>query len=405
MSAADDNAALDALALENDARQGDVMLRAVHAFLQRFVAYPNPHAHVAHTLWVVHAHLMDKWETTPRIAFLSPEPASGKTRALEITELLVPKPVAAVNVSPAYLFRKVGGDQPVTILFDEIDTVFGPKAKENEEIRGLLNAGHKRGAVAGRCVVRGNAIQTEEVSAYSAVALAGLGELPDTILSRSVIVRMRRRHRGEAVEPYHRRIHAIEAGRIRDKIAIWARAQTGDIHWPELPAEIQDRDADVWEPLLAVADAAGGEWPKRSRVAAVTLVTAVREDGGGSLGVRLLGDLRTVFGDADQMTTRTLLAALHAMDEAPWGDLKGKPLDDRGLAARLRKYGVKPKPLRMGGDVVKGYSRTDLHDPWARYLPPSPATSVTAVTAVTAVTTATAANGGGAIVQQLWPRA
>ncbi len=170
MSAADDNTALDALALESDARQGDAMLRSVHAFLQRFVAYPNPHAHVAHTLWVVHAHLMDKWEATPRIAFLSPEPASGKTRALEITELLVPNPVAAVNVSPAYLFRKVGGGEGVTILFDEIDTVFGPKAKENEEIRGLLNAGHKRGAVAGRCVVRGNAIQTEEVSAYSAVA-------------------------------------------------------------------------------------------------------------------------------------------------------------------------------------------------------------------------------------------
>jgi hypothetical protein len=301
-------------------------------------------------------------------------------------------------VSPAYLFRKVGGGEPVTILFDEIDTVFGPKAKENEEIRGLLNAGHKRGAVAGRCVVRGNAIQTEEVSAYSAVALAGLGELPDTILSRSVIVRMRRRHQGEAVEPFRRRIHAVEAGRIRDKIAVWAQAQTGETNWPELPAEIQDRDADVWEPLLAVADAAGGEWPQRSRVAAVTLVTAVREDGGGSLGVRLLSDIRTAFGDVDGMTTRALLAALHAMDDAPWGDLKGKPLDDRGLASRLRKYGVKPKPLRMGDDVVKGYSRADLHDPWARSLPPS---SVTSVTNVTSETAATGANGGGATVQHL----
>jgi hypothetical protein len=398
MSTIDDNAVLDALALESDAKQGDVMLRAVHAFLQRFVAYPNPHAHVAHTLWVVHAHLMDKWETTPRIAFLSPEPASGKTRALEITELLVPKPVAAVNVSPAYLFRKVGGGEPVTILFDEIDTVFGPKAKENEEIRGLLNAGHKRGAVAGRCVTRGNTIQTEEVSAYSAVALAGLGELPDTILSRSVIVRMRRRHQGETVEPFRRRIHAIEAGRIRDQIAIWAQAQTGDIPWPELPAEIQDRDADVWEPLLAVADAAGGEWPKRARVAAVTLVTALREDGGPSLGVRLLSDLRTVFGDANEMSTRSLLALLHAMDEAPWGDLNGKPLDDRGLASRLRKYGVKSKTFRVGDGTVKGYSRTDLHDPWARYLPPSPVTSVTSVTSVTAVT---GANGAGATVRHL----
>src|SRR5262245_44713912 len=107
------------------------------------------------TLWCVHAHLMDKWESTPRLAALSPEPASGKTRLLEVTELLVPNPVSAVNVSPAYLFRKVGNEEGATILFDEIDTVFGPKAKENEEIRGLLNAGHRRGAVAGRCVAHG----------------------------------------------------------------------------------------------------------------------------------------------------------------------------------------------------------------------------------------------------------
>ena len=131
------------------------LLDDVHAFLGRFVAYPSEAAHVAHTLWIAHTHLMDAWESTPRIAFLSPEPGSGKTRALEVTELLVPSPVEAVNVTPAYLFRKVGDQKGApTILFDEIDTVFGPKAKDNEEIRGLLNAGHRRGAVAGRCVVR-----------------------------------------------------------------------------------------------------------------------------------------------------------------------------------------------------------------------------------------------------------
>jgi hypothetical protein len=182
------------------AERGDALLDELDAFLSRFVIYRSEHARVAHVLWIVHSHLMDRWESTPRLAFLSPEPASGKTRALEITELLVPSPVSAVNVSPAYLFRKVGAEGNVTVLFDEIDTVFGPKAKENEEIRGLLNAGHRRGAVAGRCVVRGNVVETEEIPAYAAVALAGLGWLPPTILSRSIIVRMRRRRAGEQVE-------------------------------------------------------------------------------------------------------------------------------------------------------------------------------------------------------------
>jgi hypothetical protein len=135
---------------------GAALLDEVHKFLGRFVAYPSEHAHDAHVLWIAHAHLMEAWDSTPRLAFLSPEPKSGKTRALEVTAPMVPRAVEAVNVSPAYLFRKVGDpDGAPTILFDEIDTVFGPKAKENEEIRGLLNAGHRKGAVAGRCVVHG----------------------------------------------------------------------------------------------------------------------------------------------------------------------------------------------------------------------------------------------------------
>src|SRR5262249_22492909 len=123
------NAELDAQVLELDGRRGEILLREASDFLRTFVAYPSEHALVAHALWAFHAHLMDKWDSTPRLAFLSPEPGSGKTRALESTDLLVPRPVCAINVSPAYLFRKVGADDGrPTILYDEIDTVFGPKA-------------------------------------------------------------------------------------------------------------------------------------------------------------------------------------------------------------------------------------------------------------------------------------
>jgi hypothetical protein len=233
MTAGFSNNDLDRLAIETDARQGERMLARVHSFLGRFISYPNTNVHVAHTLWCVHCHLMDRWDSTPRLAFLSAEPESGKTRALEITELLVPNPVQAVNVSPSYLFRKVGGEEGATILFDEIDTVFGPKAKDNEELRGLLNAGHRRGAVAGRCVVKGKETLTEEIPAYAAVALAGLGWLPDTILSRSIIIRMRRRHAGERVEPYRRRLHRPEGEAIREVVASWARS--AEVNWPELP--------------------------------------------------------------------------------------------------------------------------------------------------------------------------
>jgi hypothetical protein len=382
MTAATTNAELDQQILDKESPWGAVVLMAVYNFLGRFVSYPTEHAHTAHALWCVHAHLMRLWDTTPRIAFLSPEPASGKTRALEVTELLVPNPVIAVNVSPPYLFRKVGSEDGVTILFDEIDTVFGPKAKENEEVRGLLNAGHRRGAVAGRCVVHGKTVLTEEIPAYAPVAIAGLGWLPDTIMTRSVVIHMRRRHAGECIEPFRRRLHVVKGHAVRHLIETWARAQSNEIEWPELPTEVKDRDADVWESLVAVADMAGGDWPKKARDAAIALVAAGKE-AEPSLGVRLLADLRIAFGNAEQMTTAAILAALREMPEAPWNDLKGRPIDDRGLASKLRKYGVKSRVVRIGGTTPRGYRREDFIDAWQRYLPPMAARSATSETSST----------------------
>jgi hypothetical protein len=354
---------------ETEAIDGDRLLLDVENFLSRFVIYPSIHAKVAHVLWVAHTHLMDVWDSTPRIAFLSPEPASGKSRALEVSELLVPSPVEAVNVTVAYLFRKVG-DQGSTILFDEIDTIFGPKAKENEDIRGLLNAGHRRGAVTGRCVVRGNSIETVEVPAYCALALAGLGWLPDTIMSRSVVVRMRRRKPNEKIKPFRRRTE-VEAGHaLQDRLACWAQsiAKAIDLDAIDMPAGVEDRNADVWEALFAVADKAGGDWPKRAREAAKALIKEVQE-AEPSLGIRLLADVQIVFGQHDEMTTESLLRALHFLPEAPWNDLKGKPINDRGLAIQLRKYGIKPKVIRVGDSTLRGYTRQDFHDAWETYLP------------------------------------
>jgi hypothetical protein len=354
---------------------GAGLLVDVEAFLGRFVAYPSTHAWAAHTLWVGHTHLMNVWESTPRIAFLSPEPGSGKSRALEVTELLVPRPVQAINTTPAYLFRKVSDPAGLpTLLYDEIDTVFGPRAKENEETRALLNAGHRRGAVAGRCVVKGKTIETEELPAYCALAMAGLGGLPDTLLSRSVIVRMRRRAPYEAVEQYRRRLHAPEGHALRDRLAEWAvvveAAHSGT--WPDMPEGVEDRDADVWEALLAVADAAGGDWPDRARCSAVALVADSKADS-PSLGVRLLADLREVFNGEDTLPTEVILGKLHELDEAPWADLgHGKALNARGLATRLRQYEVKSRNVRHEDRVVKGYARESLLDAWSRYLPPIP---------------------------------
>lgn len=341
----------------------------VFYFLKRFIAYPSEDYAVAHTLWIFHAHLIDCFDSTPRLAFLSAEPASGKTRALEITQLLVPNPVEAVNVTPAYLFRKVGENIKPTILYDEIDTVFGAKAKDNEEIRGLLNAGHRRGAVAGRCTKIAGQIRTEEIPAYCAVALAGLGIMPDTIISRSIVIRMRRRAPNESIQQFRRRLIEPKGEALRAKIENWCEQNSEHLKntYPELPALISDRNADIWEPLIAIAEQAGEAWLEKARVTAVTLVTQSSEIK-RSLGVQLLADLEKIFTDKQSLPTNTILNLLNDSEDLPWGDLNGKPLDARKLARMLKEYGIAPTTIRVKGNPVKGYKKESFHEAWERNL-------------------------------------
>lgn len=348
---------------------GADLLDKIEGFIGRFVAYPSVAARVAHTLWIAHTWLMDHWDSTPRIAFLSAEPASGKSRALEVTEPLVPRAIHAVNTTPAYLFRKVSDESgPPTLLYDEADTVFGPRAKNNEDIRGMLNAGHRRGATAGRCIVRGKTIETEELPAYCAVALAALHDLPETIMTRSVVVRMRRRLPREKIGPWRMRKSRAEAAPIFADLEIWAASIERIPEWPEMPSGVQDRNADVWEALLAVADIAGGAWPSRGREAAVALVASAKENV-RSLGVQLLSDLRTVFADSNQLATETIIQELVALPESPWANLGGQPLDGRVLALHLRKYDITSRQLKINKKNSRGYKRSELQDAWSRYLP------------------------------------
>jgi hypothetical protein len=364
-----------------DNPDGAELLDDIEHFLGRFVVYPSEHERRAHVLWIAHTWLMDCWDSTPRIAFLSPEPGSGKSRALEVTEPLVPNPVHAVNTTSAYLFRKVaqvdegGRPTPPTILYDEIDTVFGPKAKDNEDIRGMLNAGHRKGAVAGRCVVRGKIVETEELPAYCAVALAGLDDLPDTLMTRSVVSRMRRRAPSEPVEPWRHRVNTPEGEKLGRRLAAWAPlvSERATGMWPEMPPGVEDRAADVWEALLSVADLAGGHWPDDARSSAVALVAASK-GGGPSLGVMLLQDVRVIFDEhnCDRMVTDHLLKALNDLEESPWASVKrdGKALDARGLSQRLGRYDIGSRNIRdASGKVLKGYMREDFFESWSRYLP------------------------------------
>jgi hypothetical protein len=383
----------------------------IDAFLRRFISYPDEHARHAHALWIGHTWLMECWQATPRLLFISPEAASGKTRALWTTKHLVPFPDGGVDeppsgeVTPAYMFHAIdeamnnrGDDAPgrPTLVLDELDTVFGPEAAgglDKQRMRRIINQGHHRDATFSQKARRG----TKRYPVYAAMALGGklaLHEVPGTIRTRSIIVRMQRRDPAtEPLERWNHRVHPGEAAALRDLLELWtefvyAHAET---YLPERPAGIEDRDADVWEPLLAVADLAGGRWPELARVTAVTAVTALGVKTEPGEGMLLLWQIKAIFEaqKTDRLLTRDLLAKLQKSGQFQWA----APTQQAAIkmSKLLSDYGVAvPTTLRVGAERGKGYEIGVFAEAWRRYPPPpddkeddneQPVTTVTAVTA------------------------
>ncbi len=366
-------------------RAGHEVLDDVAAFIARFSVFPSEHCAPTLALWYAHTHATDQFYVTPRLVLDSAEPGSGKTRVLEVAQYLVRAPEMTISATPAALFRLVSMG-PITILFDEVDAIFNPRNGGNhEDLRGLLNAGYKRSATIARCVGDTKNMKVERFPVYAPAALAGIaGNMPTTITTRAITIHMRRRRPDEPAEPFRERRVARQAQPLRDHLTHWidtTTTQLGDAV-PPMPPGVTDRAAEIWEPLLAIADTAGGHWPTTARNACQHFVHDTTPH--TSLGIRLLADLRELFTrhNTDRLPTTTILTGLRELDEAPWGDLDGKPLDARRLARELHRYGARPHDLRMTNGVVKGYrtaSPAGLADGWARYLPP-PHTTATSAT-------------------------
>ncbi len=373
-------------------RQGYEVLDDVAAFVARFTVFPDQHCVPTVVLWLAHTHAIDAFYITPRLVLDSAEPGSGKTRVLEVAALLVAAPEMTISASPAALFRLVAAG-PITILFDEVDAIFSQNGGSNEDLRALLNAGYKRGATVARCVGDAKAMKVARFPVFAPVALAGIaGAMPDTITTRAVTIHMRRRRTDQTVEEFKLRRVEPAATPLREELAGWMASisdRVGGVE-PEIPDGVTDRSAEVWEPLLAVADAAGGHWPATARAACTHFVLDTASEV-RSVGVRLLADLRTIYSrhNTDRLPTAVLLAELREIDDGAWSDLDGKPLDARRLAGELKRYGVRVVPFKHAGQTVKGYTvhptekpspQLGLTDAWSRYLLASADTATDAVT-------------------------
>jgi hypothetical protein len=362
-----DQAATESTAKINAAK----LMDEVADFIRKFVRLTDAQLYIV-AVWAVHSHGMTAARETPYLAIHSAEKQSGKTRLLEVLELLVNKPWLTGRVTAACLVRKIDQVRP-TLLLDESDAAFQGEKEYAEALRGILNTGHREDGKASCCVGQGANITFKDFRTFCPKAIAGIGRnLPDTVMDRSIPIYLKRQAPGERVARFRHRDVKPEADELRGRISEWVLSILGGLREarPVLPDSLSDRRQDGLEPLLAIAEAAGGEWLQRIRAAALEIFASTAAED-ASIGVQLLADIRTIFDDRtdDKITSEDMIAKLRDIESSPWADWDhGKGLSKGKLARFLRKYDVAPRTIRLEAVVAKGYLRDSFKDAWSRYL-------------------------------------
>ncbi len=350
---------------------GDGLLDRIVGALCRHVIMP-PHAAEAVALWCVHAHAFEHWQHTPRLAVGAPEKGCGKSLLLDVIACLVPRALQTDNLSEAVAFRLAESHRPV-FLIDECDSHLSSR-NPDDGLRGILNSGHAKGKLALRCVGDDNAVKG--FNTFTPVALAGIGNLPPTLGDRSVKILLHRRKADEYVQDF-RSDRADHLRELASQAARWVTDNKEALQHaePVMPGGLFNRRADVWRPLIAIADVAGGDWPERARQAAMGLESGMVDDS-ESITVMLFADIRAAFeqyGD-NKMPSAKLAEYLNDMEGRPWPEYgrSRKPITTNQIARLLRRHAISPGTIRWGAETAKGYKLGTFQEAFSRYLLPTP---------------------------------
>jgi putative DNA primase/helicase len=350
---------------------GAELLDDLASAVRRHVAMSDAES-VAVAGWIAHTYVFERFPHTPRLAITSPTKRCGKSTLLEVLRATCNRPVKADNISASGTFRTVEALSPVTLLIDEADTFLS----QNDELRGILNAGFERNGEVIRVVEIRDEHRPVRFKTFSPCALACIGSLPGTLEDRAIPVALQRRAANETVVKLRAPGARAALHDLARRCARWAADRGRHLHLdPPVPEALGDREGDISVPLLAIADDAGGPWPERMRRALVTLFAKRNaDDNAADLATMLLADIKTIFEErnADRLRSTALAALLTEFEERPWPEWRqGKPITAPQVARLLRRFGIRPGPIRMkDGEITKGYRLESFTDAWARYLPP-----------------------------------
>jgi hypothetical protein len=343
-------------------------LADLEVLLRRVIWLPNDSDYAVLVIWSLYTHVFDKFMHAPRLALHSPVPGCGKTNLLGILSDIVRDGFMVLIPSPAAIFRKMHADNP-TMLFDEADKYL---YTGNSDVLAVLNAGHNRKSAK---VVRvmGEDMHVEEYNVFGPMAFAlKAKDLAADLADRSLRINMQKAP--HVMEPLTT-AHEETLRAWYDVFDTWAikHGRNLDASAVKMPADLINRGADNWRPLLTVAKAVGETWHERIMEAATAYQQTHESQDRGML---LLSHLKAIWPEGQEfMGSHKLISLLHAEEQWPWGDYPGNGFTAHALARKLKHFGVSPaqrrltgktNPERVGG-FERGYWEADLAKVWDAY--------------------------------------
>ena len=353
----------------NEIVNGADLLSEISALVRQFVVLTELQADGV-ALWIVMTWIHDSLECAPFLNVTSAIKRSGKSTLVDVLAALVFRALTSSGrISSAALFRIIERDGP-TLLLDESDTFM----RDDPELAGVINGSQRRSAAyVFRC--EGDNNEPVRFCTWSPKAIVGIGSLPDTVTDRSIIIHLERKGAGEQISLWRHRDRAM-FGTVVAQIVRWLEDNRGQIiaalPTVTFPHGLDDRQQDSWEPLLAIAGVAGGDWPERARLACMSLCASASDR--ESAKELLLADLYDLFkqrDDPDALETIDVLNYLNGLETRPWPEWsRGKPMTARALASQLKPFKIAPHTIRPDATrTAKGYKRNDFINVFSRYLP------------------------------------
>ena len=345
----------------------DTVLSLVCGAFKTYLAV-NSHEYVALALWAMHTHVYDRYMVTPRLLLTSPVRGCGKSVGLDVLSRLVARSELTDNITAAAIYDTIDRER-CTLLIDEADNL---ELSAKGALRAVLNSGHRKGGT----IRRGTGKQRRKYSTYAPIALASISVLTLPLMSRSIVIHMRR-HEGTRSLRRFKSDDTQDLDLTYQHIRMWARDAALNLD-PDMPVELRGRTADNWRPLISIADACSEAWGGLAREAAVAFAQAYRDE---DIVVILLRDIREIFDarGVDRLSSKALVDALNAMDDAGWSEYRGphgdqqpRKLTPGELARLLQSFGIRsrtiwPAQRRSDSKSSRGYLRSQFEKAWASY--------------------------------------